>query len=197
MPGASTRAPAGGSKHRPRGAETPVPHQYARIECERRFLLSHLPANIEVTRIRRLRDRYIDGTTLRLREQSEEGSPTIFKLTQKIPAPAAGVQQGSITTIYLTRGEFRLLAELPATTLSKTRYSVPPFGIDVFEGPLEGLVLAEAEFDSATAAAGLTVPSFLSREVTSDQRFTGGQLARAERHDLRNWLSEYGIILIP
>jgi hypothetical protein len=78
-----------------------------------------------------IKDRYIDGTLLRLREQTDDGGPAIFKLTQKVPARASGAQQGFITNIYLTEGEFRLLAQLPAKMLSKVRYSVPPFVIDV------------------------------------------------------------------
>ena len=72
---------------------------------------------------------------------------------------------------------------------------MPPFGIDVFEGTLEGLLIAEAEFDSAVAADALTLPSFISQEVSADNRFTGGQLVCASRQDIRAWLLEYGIRL--
>jgi len=168
-------------------------HQYARIERERRFLLDHFPSNANVIRVRRIVDRYIDGTALRLRKQSDDGGPAIFKLTQKIPAPSSGGQQGFLTSMYLTEDEYRLLIQLPAKTIDKTRHSVPPFGIDVFEGTLLGLLLAEAEFDSAAAAEALTIPYFISHEVSSDGRFTGGQLARASRRDIRTWLFEYGI----
>lgn len=149
-----------------------------------------------MVRIRRISDRYIDGTSLRLREQSDDGGPAVFKLTQKA-ARASGAQQGFITSMYLTRDEFYTLAQLPAKKLSKTRYSVPPFGIDVFEGSLEGLLMAEAEFESAAAADALTLPSFIVREVSADDRFTGGQLVCASPEDIRTWLLEYGIGLGP
>ncbi len=171
------------------------PSKYARIERERRFLLAEFPSTAHVERIRRIADRYIDGTTLRLREQIEDGGPTVFKLTQKVPVRASGAEQGFITTMYLTQEEFVVLAHLSAQSLNKTRYSVPPFGIDVFEGTLQGLLLAEAEFDSSSAAAALTLPPFILREVTADERFTGGQLVRASREDVQTWLLEYGIRL--
>ncbi len=177
----------------PCGGEDGHPGKYARIERERRYLVARLPADAGIVRIRRIVDRYIDGTTLRLRQQSEEGRPSVFKFTQKIPSRLGGAQQGFITTMYVSEGEYEVLANLPAQTLSKTRYSVPPFGIDVFEDALEGLVLAEAEFDSAAAAGALAIPSFLSREVSDDDRFTGGQLVRASRQDIRDWLLEYGV----
>lgn len=172
-----------------------TPNKYARIERERRFLLEKFPANASVARVRRITDRYIEGTTLRLREQSDDGGPAIFKLTQKTPARAGGAQQSLITGMYLTKEEFHVLAKLPAKELSKTRYSVPPFGIDVFEGKLEGLLLAEAEFDSPAAADALRLPSFILREVSADDRFTGGRLVDASQQDIHSWLLEYGITL--
>jgi len=170
-------------------------HTYARVERERRFLLAHFPNDADVVRIRRIIDRYIDGSTLRLREQSDDNGPAMFKLTQKLPAPASGAAQGFITSLYLTREEFRVLEQLPAKKLAKTRYSVPPFGIDVFEGTLEGLLMAEAEFHSPADADTLTLPPFIFREVSADNRFTGGQLVSASRADIVTWLSEYGIRL--
>ncbi|MGA2813971.1 MAG: hypothetical protein ABSG16_21415 [Candidatus Acidiferrum sp.] len=169
-------------------------HKDARVERERRFLLDRFPT-VNVGRIRRITDFYIEGTTLRLREQSEEGGPTIFKLTQKVPARASGAQEALITSMYLTKDEFCVLAQLSAKKLSKTRHSVPPFGIDVFEGTLEGLLLGEAEFDSAAAAEALTLPSFIGAEVSGDNRFTGGRLVRASRQDIQAWLLDYGIRL--
>jgi CYTH domain-containing protein len=170
-------------------------HKYARIERERRFLLDLFPGSRNVTRVRRITDRYIDGTALRLREQREDGGPAMFKLTQKVPMPGAGAQQGLITSMYLSEEEFHVFAQLSAKTLSKIRYTVPPFGIDVFEETLGGLILAEVEFDSAEAAEALTLPSFVVQEVSTDHRFTGGKLVRASGHDIRTWLSEYGIKL--
>jgi CYTH domain-containing protein len=170
------------------------PHlKYARIERERRFLLREFPSDVEIVRTRRITDRYIDGTTLRLRELRGDNEPSVFKLTQKIPARASGAQQGWITTMLLTEEQFGVLAQLPARVLSKIRYSVPPFGIDVFEGTLEGLILAEAEFDSAAATEAFVLPSFLLREVSDDDRFTGGRLARASHEEMRAWLLELGI----
>jgi hypothetical protein len=51
--------------------------------------------------MRRITDRYIEGMNLRLREQKDHDSPPVFKLTQKIPAPASATQQGYITTMHL------------------------------------------------------------------------------------------------
>lgn len=169
--------------------------KYARIERERRFLLVRFPHDSDIVRSRRIMDNYIEGTTFRLRTQNYNDGLITFKLTQKLPLRGSGAQQGFITSMYLTEHEFHVLAQLPAKKLSKTRFSVPPFGIDVFDGLLEGLILAEAEFDSVAAAETLTIPFPVAAEVSSDDRFTGGQLAVASRHDVQGWLLDYGIAL--
>lgn len=173
----------------------PFESKYARIEWERRFLLDGFPKKANVTRVRRITDRYMEGTILRLREQIDYGGEMQFKLTQKLAAGKSGPRQGLITTMYLTKGEYDVLAKLQARILTKTRYSIPPFGIDVFEGALRGLVLGEAEFNSDAECRALALPSFIAREVSDDPRFTGGRLVTASRQELESWLAENGIKL--
>jgi CYTH domain-containing protein len=168
--------------------------KYARVEIERRFLLAGVPDG-EVLRTVDIEDRYLDGTRLRLRRQAQRGGPVVFKLTQKLPRPGADGEQGSITTIYVGEAEHALLATLPAAHLRKTRMSIAPYGVDGFAGPLEGLVLAEAEFESVDAARALVPAAFCVAEVSADPRFTGGTLARAARAEVAASAAEYGVQL--
>lgn len=169
--------------------------KYARVEWERRFLLNGFPEGVTITRVRRIKDLYIEGTSLRLRKASVGPGKVEFKLTQKLREHSAGALQGLITTVYLSSEEFDVLANLPGRSLTKTRYSVPPFGIDVFEGELRGLVLAEAEFSSDEEAASLHLPAFVGNEVSNDIRFTGGNIVKASRAEVATWVAEYGITL--
>jgi CYTH domain-containing protein len=173
----------------------PIEHKYARIEWERRFLLDRFPDQAIVTRVRRIEDRYIEGTTLRLRQQRDDDGQIAFKLTQKLADKGTGARQGLITSMYLTAPEFGVLARLPAKVLTKSRHTAPPFGIDVFDGALTGLVLAEAEFHSAVEAATLPLPSYIGPEVSDDPRFTGGSIVAASREEVKGWLAQYGIEL--
>lgn len=173
----------------------PREEKYARIEWERRFLVDRFPLDANVTAERKIVDLYIEGTTVRLRKQTDSVGNSLFKLTQKQPRTEGGAQQRLITTMYLTGPEYDVFANLPARVLTKTRHSVPPFGVDVFEGGLAGLVMAEAEFDSAAEATGLTLPPFIVHEVSNDVRFTGGRLATASRDEVARWLAGYGIAL--
>jgi len=170
--------------------------KYARVERERRFLLAAPPPASAVTASRRITDRYLPGTRLRLRRVEQLDSGTCeFKLTQKVPAGRPGFVQGLITNTYLSAAEYDLLASLPADVLCKTRQSVPPLGIDMFDPPLHGLVLADAEFSTDQAARSFPLPPAAIAEVTDDARFTGGNLVRTRRRDLLAWLAEYGIEL--
>lgn len=179
------------------GTAQPEPireRKYARVERERRFLLASPPSASAVTASRRITDRYLPGTRLRLRRVEYPNSETCeFKFTQKVPADRPGHVQGLITNTYLSAAEYDLLASLPAEVLSKTRFSVPPLSIDVFDPPLHGLVLADVEFTTDEAARSFLLPPAAIAEVTDDARFTGGNLVRTHRHDLLAWLAEYGI----
>ena len=168
--------------------------KYARIEIERRFLLEGVPQAAEVLAVYEIGDRYLDGTRLRLRRMARAGGPTQLKLTQKLPDPD-GARQGALTTIYLSEAEHAAFAQLPAATLSKSRLSIAPYGVDVFHGELEGLYLAEAEFATVEDALALVPAAFCRAEVTADRRFTGGELVRASREQVRAWAREYGVQL--
>jgi CYTH domain-containing protein len=146
---------------------------------------------------RHIVDRYLLGTQLRLRvlvetgrEQDEDGRE--YKLTQKVPDPVTGTPR-RMTTMYLSRAAYDLVATLPAAELSKVRLSIAPFGVDVFQGRLEGLVLAECEAADATELARYASPAGSVAEVTEDDRFSGGRLAMTPAPELGRLLAEFGL----
>lgn len=158
-----------------------VPGKYARIERERRFLVEALP-DVEPVADRHITDLYIDGTRLRLRLSVgtvDGASEVVRKLTQKIPlgGPRSLGVQGWITNTYLDESEYERLAALPGVMLTKRRLSIEAMGVDVFEGALDGLVIAEAEFGSDEEMAAFLPPPWCGREVTNDIEYTGRRLA--------------------
>lgn len=170
---------------------TPGAGRYARPERERRFLVRELPQTLDVPW--EIEDRYIDGTTLRLRRLIADGE-TVWKLTQKVRSEAGDPTSVSITNMYLNSDEYDLFAALPAATVRKERQICPVGGtrfvVDVFSGSLAGLRLAEVELDDLTAA--LELPAWLGEEVTHDDRYSGGRLARTSASDLDSLLSSSG-----
>jgi len=174
----------------------------ARIERGRRFLLAGPPDPGLITGTWRIADRYVQGTRLRLRAVHRAGDGRrYYELTQQIPPPRdvqvpRGVR-GLVTNIYLDVAEYERLAGLAGAMLVKTRHSVPPFGVDVFEGPLAGLVLAETDFESDSSCAAFIPPldgrARIITEVTGDPRFSGECLAMATAAQLRVILDEFGL----
>jgi len=99
--------------------------------------------------------------------------------------------------MLLEEVEFGMLSQLAASTIAKTRYRLPPLCVDVFEGTLAGLVLAEAEYDSPEEAVAFQAPAFVVAEVSGDERFTGGRLAAANRNEVESWLAAFDLALRP
>ena len=168
--------------------------KYARPELERRFLLRAVPPGETVAR-HRIEDRYLEGTRLRLRRMTStdgRGDVSIArKLTQKIPGADGG--PGLITSMYLSPQEYARLQPLPARELAKSRLSIPPFGVDVFEGQLEGLILAEVEFEIRSDADAFVPGIDVVAEVTSDVRFSGGRLVSTTAAELAELLRAFGL----
>jgi CYTH domain-containing protein len=164
--------------------------KYARHELERRFLLAGMPPG-RVTHTAAIVDRYLDGTRLRVRKMIDDDARVYYKLTQKVPAPNGA--PGLITTVYLTEEEHARLAAVPARVLEKTRFGVPPFGVDVFAAPRDGLFLAEVEFDCEPEMRRFAPPPWAIAEVTMDPRFAGGRLVTTGEAELSALLGGFGL----
>ncbi len=152
--------------------------KYAWIERERRWLCAAAPTH-RVVRSDAIVDLYVTGTRLRLREATPlAGGPPMRRLGRKADVDAS---TRLLTSIYLSSEEFALLSSLPGRILRKTRHHIGlvagvEMSVDVFEGDLAGLILAEAEFDDAASLAAYPAPDFALREVTDDPRYSGGRL---------------------
>ncbi len=154
--------------------------KYARWELERRYLLAHIPEEVDRAAGSLIVDRYIDGTRLRLRRvEPLGGGEPIYKLGQKQAPDPADFSRTTITNMYLSADEYRVLGELPGCELRKRRHRLQQYSIDVFDGHLSGLVLAEISCDTQAELEAHPAPSFALREVSREVRFTGAALAAA------------------
>lgn len=150
------------------------------MEHERRWLCRSVPAD-RVLRTETYNDLYVEGTQLRLREAIPVGGGApMLRLGRKADVNSS---VRLLTSIYLSAEEFRLLSALPGRVLRKTRHSLGKIDgadvfVDVFDGTLSGLIMAEAEFENAEAMERYAMPDFAVREVTDDLRYTGGCLVR-------------------
>jgi CYTH domain-containing protein len=137
-------------------------------------------------------DHYLDNTRLRLRRMRLASGEQVSKFTQKYQAADQDATETTITNLYLSEAEYRLLAQLGGKKLVKTRYRYAfqgrEYGVDVFEGELAGLVLAETECASREEVQRLSKPDFALEDVTTDPFFKGGNLVNLTNQELRTEL---------
>lgn len=114
-----------------------------------------------------------DDAETRLRRAGDR-----FVLTTK---RGAGLVRGE-WEVELSAAQFD--AMWPATEglrLTKVRYDVPMDAgeciVDVYEGRLSGLRVAEVEFDSVEAAEGFEAPAWFGPEVTGVAQYANRRLA--------------------
>jgi adenylate cyclase len=150
-------------------------------EIERKFLVSAIPDN------RGLGTRILQGYLPLASEDTE------VRIRRKGDETVLTVKQGH----GLDRGEreVAISAEVFATLwpltegrrIEKTRYELPhadvTIELDEFGGDLEGLLLAEVEFDSPQASELFEEAEWLGRDVTDDPNYANRILAERGRPD--------------
>jgi len=168
--------------------------KYERVERERRFLLLALPPGLELTdEHAQITDNYITGTRLRLRKSRWPATNEwTLKLTQKHAPQPPDFSRTLITSIYLNEYEYEVLSIFEANELRKNRYPYEHEGrrysVDVFLGPLRGLILAETDFDTDEEMDAFRLPPFAAAEVTREELFTGARLVGLTADDIRREL---------
>jgi CYTH domain-containing protein len=168
--------------------------KYQRVERERRFLLRALPEGLSPADPHfQITDNYITGTRLRLRKA--RWVPTnewTLKLTQKQTPRPPDFSRALITTIYLDEMEYEVLSVFEANELRKNRYPFRhggrDYSVDVFLGPLRGLVLAETDFEEAEDMDAFPAPPFAVADVSREEMFTGGSLVGLTADEIREAL---------
>jgi len=182
-------------------ANTVVPEsKYARVERERRYLLSDLPEGL--TRADphlQITDNYITGTRLRLRKVREpRTNKWTVKFTQKFAPNPEDLSRTIITNTYLNALEAETLSVFNSNEIRKNRYHFEfegrTFSVDMFLGDLFGLVMAEVSFDTDEDLDRFAKPPFAIAEVTNDPVFSGGRLCELTFAEVRQHISNRGLI---
>ena len=145
------------------------------FEIERKFLVTSETWRDMATRSERLRDgllaRFTDGK-IRIRRSEDRATITI-------KSSRIGMRRSEYEyEICCTDAEEIMTTLCEGRLMEKTRYFVPHDGltwvVDVYEGALAGLVIAEIELERENQTFSL--PSWVGREVTGDPRFRKGSL---------------------
>jgi adenylate cyclase len=148
------------------------------IEIERKFLVPEPPSDLSRWPSSAIEQGYLavdgDGTEVRVRRR--DGGAAL--LTVKSSGGRTRVEE----EIGIEPERFERLWPLTESRrIEKTRYEIPVDGgvieLDVYAGALDGLVVAEVEFDSDEAADAFAAPRWLGPEVTDDARYKNQRLA--------------------
>jgi adenylate cyclase len=146
-------------------------------EIERKFVLDERPAELEEREGEAIEQGYlaiVEGVReVRLRRRGDRRW-----LTVKLGSG----QEREEVEVGLTPEQFEELWPLTeGLRLEKTRYRVPhddlTIEVDVYGKALNGMVVAEIEFESHEASESLNAPSWLGREVTGDSSYANESLA--------------------
>ncbi len=151
-------------------------------EIERKFLIRALPECLEVYPRKEHWHGYLavdsDGTEVRLRQIEDENGNIKYSQTVK---QGAGKVRTEIK-IKLSKEQFQLLWPLTENKrIIKTRYKIPYSGgmveLDVYHDELEGLIVAEIEFESEEKSDQFAPLDWFGQEITEDQRYKNQSLA--------------------
>jgi adenylate cyclase len=147
------------------------------VEIERKFLVRALPPAVSRTTPIAIDQGYLavdhHGTEVRIRKKGKR-----FTLTVK---QGVGLARRE-TEIDLTQEQFDALwPQTEGRRVRKERFEFRHgrwvIEADAFRGPLEGLLIAEVEFDSVENSAAFDPPGWFDREVTGDARYNNCSLA--------------------
>jgi adenylate cyclase len=145
-------------------------------EIERKFLVAD-PSVVHGREGERVVQGYLSsGTvTLRVRRRGNRGFLTI-------KGPSRGIVRDEFEyEIPVADADHLLESYCAPRRIVKTRYRIPhgchEFEVDVFDGHLRGLIIAEVELEHENQAVAL--PPWIGAEVSTDGRYYNASLARA------------------
>ncbi len=144
------------------------------MEIERKFTIKELP-DLSNYSYKKLTQAYLNtDPVIRIRREDND-----YILTYK----GRGLLAREEYNLPLNEESFHhLLPKADGLVISKTRYLIPyenyTIELDIFEGDLAPLVIAEVEFDSEKEAYSFIPPSWFDQDVTQDKRYHNSNLSK-------------------
>ena len=145
------------------------------MEIERKFLVKTLPDNLESYHCRFLEQGYLSTEpVVRVRQDNDK-----YELTYK----SKGLMVREEYNMPLTKESYEhLKAKADGRIISKKRYMIPfethTIELDVFQGDLAPLLLAEVEFNSEEEANAFIAPEWFGEDVTYSKDYHNSTLSK-------------------
>ena len=145
------------------------------MEIERKFLLKELPNDLESYPVRHLEQGYLcTGPVVRIRKDNDK-----YELTYK----GKGSMVREEYNLPLTKEAYEhLRGKIDGRLITKRRYMIPfensTIELDIFEGDLAPLTLAEVEFSSEEEANNFVAPDWFAEDVTFSKLYHNSFLSQ-------------------
>lgn len=145
------------------------------MEIERKYLVKELPENLSQYPVRLIEQGYLcTEPVVRIRRDNEK-----HELTYK----SKGLMVREEHNLPLTEDAYEHLChKVDGRIITKKRYMIPfdsyTIELDIFEGELTPLILAEVEFPSEEEANSFTPPAWFGEDVTYSSKFHNSTLSK-------------------
>ena len=146
------------------------------MEIERKYLVQKLPEDLDSFPFQELEQGYLcTDPVIRIRKDDDR-----YELTYK----SGGLMAREEYNLPLTGQAYEhLLSKIDGRLIRKKRYMIPLAGgltaeLDLFEGDLAPLALAEVEFSSEEEALSFTPPSWFGEDVTFSGAYHNSYLSQ-------------------
>lgn len=146
------------------------------MEIERKYLIPILPEHLEEYPSKKIEQGYLcTSPVVRIRRSNDN-----YILTYK----GSGLMVREEYNLPLTEEAFvHLKSKIDGILIQKTRYLIPylqkyTIELDVFEGELAPLQLAEVEFDSEDEANSFVPPDWFGEDVTFSSQYHNSNLSK-------------------
>ncbi len=146
------------------------------MEIERKYLIQVLPENITDFPCRMIEQGYLNTEpVVRIRRDNET-----YELTYK----SKGLMTRQEYNLPLTEEAYRhMLSKIDGRLIQKRRYMIPLeneliIELDIFDGDLAPLILAEVEFPDTASALSFSPPEWFGEDVTFSEKYHNSYLSK-------------------
>ena len=146
------------------------------MEIERKYLIHNLPVNLDQYECRQIEQGYLNtDPVVRIRKSDDK-----YTLTYK----GSGLMCREEYNLPLNADAFAHLKEkIDGILIQKKRYLIPlteklTIELDVFEGKLAPLQLAEVEFETKKEAEDFIPPAWFGEDVTFSSKYHNSTLSK-------------------
>ena len=146
------------------------------MEIERKYLIHNLPVNLDQYECRQIEQGYLNtDPVVRIRKSDDK-----YTLTYK----GSGLMCREEYNLPLNAVAFAHLKEkIDGILIQKKRYLIPlteklTIELDVFEGELAPLCLAEVEFETKKEAEDFIPPAWFGEDVTFSSKYHNSTLSK-------------------